>query len=134
MRERSFADDVQSFWAPHEKRFRPSRMGFPQFDSVIAAEQRGDCDLRLQPRQTTTETSVRTGAKSEMGIVPSLEVELFRIRKLEWIAIGGTGQNDDRLARFQRLIEEFVPSRDNSRDSLNGTLESKDFFHCTAHQ
>src|SRR5262245_30490423 len=85
--ERLFADDVKSFWAPHKKGFRPHRIGIAQFDSLIPAKQHGDCDLRLQPRQMTTETRVRTGAKSEMSIVFSLDVESIRIGKLDWIAI-----------------------------------------------
>src|SRR5262249_42007736 len=70
----------------------------------------------------------------QMGIVFAPDVESIRIGKLDWITIGGSNQDDDGLARFQRLLEELVSGRDYSRDSLHGTLESEDLFHCAAHQ
>src|SRR5262245_7671196 len=82
----------------------------------------------------TAQTSVRAGAKSEMAIVCSFDVESIRIGKLGWIAIGGSNQDDDSLAGFQRLLEELVPDRSYSGNSLNGTLESEDLLHRTAHQ
>src|SRR5215475_4059265 len=119
-----FADDVESFWTSHKKGFRPGRIGIAQFDSLKSPEQHGDCDLRLKSRQMIAQTNVRAPTKSEMGIVFSLDVESIGIGKPLWIAIGGSNQDDERLARFQRLLEELVSRRDDSRDSLNGPLES----------
>ena len=133
MPELLFEDHFESFWAPYEKCFRPRRIGISQFDLLISAEQHSDCYLRLQPGQMTTEASMRAGAEGEMSIVFSLDVESIRIGKLDRITIGGSNQDDDGLTRFHRLPEEFESGRYYSRDSLNGTLESEDFFHCAAH-
>src|SRR6202011_2978635 len=76
-----------------------------------AADQRADSDLRLQPRQRSSQAEVDATAERQVGVGLTAQVEALRVAELCLVTVGRAEQGDEHVSGFDLLTTHLEVRR-----------------------
>ena len=101
------------------------RSGRGELEVGHALEQLLDRDAHLEPRQVRADAAMRADPERHVAAVPPVEVELVGVLEDGLVAVGRAEQQEQPIARLQRLTAEARVAGDRAREAGDRRVQAQ---------